>query len=1035
MNIRSFSKATAATIVLTALAFLGLFAAGHVASPTLMTPWSSLAYLAVGCSLWIDSTSENGAPLRAGGLLAFAIGAIVCIEYLAGAGSTAFDRLIFPSHLPLHALLPGRPAPIASFRFCLVGVALFLACSSKKPVVLVREWCAIAVTIMCYFGFVSVVMEWGTASPRSISPVAGILGILAAANLLVTGRNGHFVPLLRDRGPAGIIARSLMPAAMILPVLDTILVLVFAHFRIYDSAGKVAVLSINILTAITILWIGTSKVQGIDLLRRNAEGALREREERFRFAQKAARIGTFDWNIGSGASTWTPELEVIYGLPPGGFAGTQRAWENLVHPDDREKVLQRTRESIETGAPAEEEWRVIWPDGSIHWIAGRWQVVNDLGGEPRHVMGINIDVTDRKNMEEALRKSEERLRLATKATNDAIWDIDLKAGSVSWNDTYSMLYGRPDSADSWQFWIDRIHPADRTRTVDEFQAALGSGASSWSAEYRFRRVDGAWAYTYDRAYIARDESGNAWRVIGAMQDLTEQKKAEAALRESEERFRRVFEEGPLGLALVGKDYRFEKVNTALCQMVDYDQASLVRMSFVDISHPDDVGADVELAEKLFRGEIPFYRIRKRYIKSTGETIWINLTASVINGPDGERLHGLAMVEDITEVKRTQEEALFRQKLESVGTLAGGIAHDFNNLLGAVQAQAELALEEVDAGSSCKEELRAIRDVAIRGSEIVHQLMIYAGKETSDAQLVDLSKIVDEMLSLLRISVTKRAMIEANLDRELPAVCASAAQLRQIVMNLITNASDAIGDREGVIRVITRHVLLNGTFAGRLSTTLPDGDYVQLEVSDTGCGMSIPTQARMFDPFFTTKSAGRGLGLAVVQGIVRNLGGAIELKSELNEGSTFQILLPSVETTVDASSYVPPGVSELTVPPRHAVLVVEDEGLLRQAIAKMLRKSGLEVFEAGDGTSAVDFLGAHGEKIDLILLDMTMPGAPTDEILHQASNVKPDIRVVLTSAYSQEKIAGVINQAQIASFIRKPFRFEELLSAIRSSLSS
>jgi PAS domain S-box-containing protein len=646
---------------------------------------------------------------------------------------------------------------------------------------------------------------------------------------------------------------------------------------------------------------------------------------------------------------------------------------------------------------------------------------------------LETEIAERLRAEEALRANEERLRLATKATNDAIWDIDLKAGTVSWNDTYSRLYGRPDHADSWQFWIDHIHPEDRTRTVEGIQAAIAGGASSWSAEYRFRRADGKWAYIYDRAYIAHDASGIASRVIGAMQDLTEQKKSEAALRESEERFRRVFEEGPLGLALIGKDYRFEKANSALCRMVDYDEVELLQLSFVDITHPDDVRADVDLAEQLFKREIPFYRIQKRYVKKSGEIIWINLTASMILGPNGEPLHGLAMIEDITEIKRTQEEALVRQKLESVGTLAGGIAHDFNNLLGAIRAQAELAMTEMDAGASCREELKVIGDVAMRGSEIVRQLMIYAGKENAVPGPVDLSKTVDEMLSLLKVSVTKRALIQTDLQQDLPPIQASAAQIGRVVMNLITNASDAIGDRDGKIRVTTRRVTLKGQSA---AIALPDGDYVQLEVTDTGCGMCPQTQAKVFDPFFTTKSAGRGLGLAVVQGIVRSLGGAIQLTSEPDRGTTVQVSLPCAKTTASASGRAMSGDGGDAVPGQPGtVLVVEDESNLRQPIVKMLRKSGFEVLEAADGTSAIDLLRANGDRIDTVLLDMTIPGASSREVVEAAANVRPNIKVVLTSAYSREMIEGSMRAPQVRSFIRKPFQLGELLKTIRSSLSS
>lgn len=519
------------------------------------------------------------------------------------------------------------------------------------------------------------------------------------------------------------------------------------------------------------------------------------------------------------------------------------------------------------------------------------------------------------------------------------------------------------------------------------------------------------------------------RVSAADAELVRHIEVEAALRESEERFRRVFEEGPLGLALVGKDYRFVKVNSALCQMVGYPERELVQKSFPDITHPDDLQADVVLAEKLFRGEIPYYRLPKRYVKKNGEVIWINLTASVIRAQDGNIIHGLAMIEDITDHKRTQAEALAMQKLESVGTLANGIAHDFNNLLGAVGAQAELAISELDAGISCKEELKAILDVAMRGSEIVRQLMIYAGKESAVVEAVDLSEVVHEMIPLLKVSVSKHIVLISELGKDLPPIGAPGAQLRQILLNLITNASDAIGDRAGVIRVVTRRV--NHQRESVAASEMPsEGDYICLEVSDTGCGISLEAQAKIFDPFFTTKTLGRGLGLAVVSGIVRGLGGEIHLASELGKGTTFQLFLPTAKTTSAATSEALQALDALSVAsPKPAVLVVEDEDVLRQAVVKTLHKAGLDVFEAADGSTAINLLRANSSKIDVILLDMTIPGASSEDVVAEATNLRADIRVILTSAYGEERFSAATRVPQIISFIRKPFRLGDLVKAV------
>jgi CheY-like chemotaxis protein len=278
------------------------------------------------------------------------------------------------------------------------------------------------------------------------------------------------------------------------------------------------------------------------------------------------------------------------------------------------------------------------------------------------------------------------------------------------------------------------------------------------------------------------------------------------------------------------------------------------------------------------------------------------------------------------------------------------------------------------------------------------------------------------------------VVIADLAQNLPVIAASPAQLRQIVMNLITNASDAIGDRDGVIRVSTQRVTLRGESVA-VSESLPEGEYLTLEVSDTGNGMSPETQARVFDPFFTTKRAGHGLGLAVVSGIVRSLGGTIRLTSQPGKGSTFQVFLPCGEAMATASTHTTSGIEEPAVPFRDAVvLVVEDEDPLRLAVVKMLRKRGFEVLEAANGSAAINILRANNHKIDVILLDMTIPGASSSEVVAEAAQTRPDVRVLLTSAYSEEMMPPLMSASQIRGFIRKPFQFADLTHTLRNAIS-
>jgi len=411
---------------------------------------------------------------------------------------------------------------------------------------------------------------------------------------------------------------------------------------------------------------------------------------------------------------------------------------------------------------------------------------------------------------------------------------------------------------------------------------------------------------------------------------------------------------------------------------------------------------------------------------------VTFTSQVLLDEEGSPRHVFGACQDVTDDRRAQEAAFARHKLETVGTLANGIAHDFNNLLGGVMAQSELALSELSAGSRPEEELKAICSIAMKGSEIVRQLMIYTGQEREAPGLVNVARTVEEMTEILRFWISKRAALHTDLDRDLPPLLASGAEIRQIVMNLVINASEAIEDGDGVIGLTVRPVKVGQDRPAWIPEELANGDYLQLEVADTGRGMAPETQARVFDPFFTTKRLGHGLGLPVVSGIVRSLAGAIHLDSEPGKGTTFRVLLPSAKSTVNAA----PGPNSQAEPThanhRATALIVEDEHTLRCAAAKMLRNSGLSVIEAADGTTAMAAIRGDS-AIDVLLLDVTLPGTPSREVLAEAKRLRPALRVIVASAYSKE-FAATSLEADVERFLRKPYSLRNLVGLVHQTLS-
>jgi PAS domain S-box-containing protein len=715
----------------------------------------------------------------------------------------------------------------------------------------------------------------------------------------------------------------------------------------------------------------------------------------------------------------TPDLSD----PPWSFPGPYQIYRpdgTLLQPEEIP-----IREVCASGrAILNRELLIEGPDRSRLYVLANVAPVHDSSGMVRGAINIFQDITERKEAELRVLANEARHIEAERLAKVGSWEQD-ETGAIRWSNELFRILGVPAiPADSKSF-LNHVHPADRMRVAESI-AATRTSPVPCDLEYRFIRPDGEVRFIRSIAEAIRNEQGTPVRFVGAFQDVTEQVKASELLRKNEERLKsaeRLTHAGNWQWDIKANQVSWsEGVFQIFGRPKTYVPTYQEFLRWVVAEDRGRIAGELEGCLKDKKGR----RLEFQIARPNGELRSVNCISEVFVDDEGSPIHMFGACQDVTDARRAQEESIARQKLETVGTLASGVAHDFNNLLGGVLAQAELALAELAAGSRPEEELKTIRDTAIRGSEIVHQLMVYAGKESEALVPIDVSRVVREMIELLRISASKHATLEIDLARDLPAVRASTAQISQIAMNLVANASEAIGDREGVIRVATRTATVTGN--SHWAARLAEGRYLQLEVSDTGCGMPPEMLAKVFEPFFSTKSPGRGLGLAVIQGTVRSLHGAIYVESEQDKGTTFQILLPCVETATGSHP------DDRGHPHRTAtILVAEDEDSLRKPISKLMRNTGFTVIEARDGVAALEAILDHKSHIDILLLDVTLPGTPSGEIFETAKRVRPEMCVIITSAYTR-KLAEEKLRGRIERFLRKPYRLNDLIGLVRPTLT-
>lgn len=768
-----------------------------------------------------------------------------------------------------------------------------------------------------------------------------------------------------------------------------------------------------------------------------AEKALQENEKRYRLLSENIPVAVYSALPDEYSTNLfiSGRMKELTGYSAQEFIEDPGLWGSVIYPDDKAFVWEQIKEHRKQKKVLDVEYRIITRDGSIKWLRDKATPIFD---EKQHIIridGFMEDITERKNAEEALKESEERYRIAIEHSNDGVTIIrDLVHVYV--NNKYAEIYGydSPDEiiGQSIQF---TIHPDDQAMVTH--YATIRQQGGYAPSQYELKGIK------KDRTPIYIEASATAITYKGKkcllvyLRDVTDRKNAEESLRKSEEKYRNIFENSVEGIFQSTPEGQFISVNPALAKMCGFGSPEEMVSSIRDIAseHYVDPVERVRFRQTLEQyGSIENFE--HRVYRKDGTTIWISTNARTVKDSQGRTLYYEGTHQDITSRKQYEEEkARLRaqffqaQKMEAVGTLAGGIAHDFNNLLMGIQGYASLMLYNMEINHPSYEKLKSIEELVRSGAELTKQLLGFARGGKYTAKPADLNEMIEKTASMFG-RTKKEITIHKKFAEDLYTVEVDRGQFEQVLINIYVNAWQAM-PAGGTIYIETTNVVLDDTFTRPYA--INPGRYAKISITDTGSGMDEKTKERIFEPFFTTKEMGRGtgLGLASAYGIIKNHQGIVDVISSKGEGSTFIIYLPASDKQA-AKEHKP---SSVIVRGKETILIVDDEETILRVSQELLAMLGYKVLVGKSGQEALDTYRGRRSEIDLIILDMIMPGMGGEETFQLLKAMNPGIRVILSSGYSMDGQAKKILDQGCKAFLQKPFNIDELSQKIRYALET